>query len=73
MLYILFKKHTYASLVAQLVKNLPEMLDLKCLIPGLGSSPGGGRGNSLQYFCLENLHGQRSLACWSPWGHKEST
>ena len=23
-------------------------------VPGLGKSPGGGRGNSLQYFCLEN-------------------
>ena len=25
------------------------------LIPGLGRSPGGGNGNPLQYFCLENL------------------
>ena len=24
------------------------------LIPQLGRSPGGGRGNALQYFCLEN-------------------
>ena len=24
------------------------------LIPGLGKSPGGGHGNSLQYSCLEN-------------------
>ena len=24
------------------------------LIPGLGRSPGGGNGNSLQYFCLDN-------------------
>ena len=24
------------------------------LIPGLGSSPGGGHGNPLQYSCLEN-------------------
>ena len=24
------------------------------LIPGLGRSPGGGYGNPLQYFCLEN-------------------
>ena len=23
-------------------------------IPGLGRSPGGGHGNPLQYFCLEN-------------------
>jgi len=30
------------------------------LIPGLGISPEGWHGNSLQYSCLEN--GQRSLA-----------
>ena len=24
------------------------------LIPGLGTSPGGGNGNPLQYSCLEN-------------------
>ena len=32
------------------------------LIPGLGIYPGGGHGNPLQYSCLENPHGQRSLA-----------
>ena len=32
------------------------------LIPGLGRSTGGGHGNPLQYSCLENPHGQRSLA-----------
>ena len=42
------------------------------LIPGLGRSPGGGHGNPLQYSCLENPHGQRSLVGYSPWGHKES-
>ena len=26
---------------------------------------------TLQYSCLENLHGQRSLVCYSPCGHKE--
>ena len=41
-------------------------------IPELGRSPGGGRGNPLQYSCLENPHGQRSLAGYTPWGHKES-
>ena len=29
---------------------------------GFGRSPGGGRGNPLQYSCLENPHGQRGLA-----------
>ena len=40
-------------------------------IPGLGGSPGGAHGNPLWYFCLENPHGQRSLAGYSPQGHKE--
>ena len=41
-------------------------------IPGLGRSPGGGHGNPLQYSCLENPHGQRSLVGYSPRGYKES-
>ena len=36
------------------------------LIPGLGRSPGGGHGNPFQCSCLENPHGQRSLAGYSP-------
>ena len=40
-------------------------------IPGLGRSLGGGHGTTLQYSCLENPHGQRSLAGCSPWGGKE--
>jgi len=31
-------------------------------IPGLGRSPGEGIGYPFQYYCLENSHGQRSLA-----------
>ena len=87
-----------ASLVAQLVKNLPARQETlvqflggevpldklpipvflgfpggsngkesTCnagdlgLIPGLGRSPGGGHGSALQYSCLKNPHGQRSL------------
>ena len=42
------------------------------LIPGLGRSPRGGHGNPLQCSCLENPHGQRSLAGDSPWDRKES-
>ena len=42
------------------------------LIPGLGRSRGGGHGNPLQYSCLENPHGQRSLAGYSAQGHKVS-
>ena len=43
----------WASLVAQMVKNLLQCEDLD-LIPGSGISPGGGYGNPLQYSCLEN-------------------
>ena len=41
------------------------------LTPELGRSPGGGHENPLQYSCLENPHGQRSLSGYSPYGHKE--
>ena len=46
-----------ASLSGLVVKNRPANTgDLRdvCLIPGSGRSPGGGHGNPLQYFCLEN-------------------
>ena len=48
-----------------MVKNWPANagdLGDRGSIPGLGRSPGGGHGNPLQYSCLENPHGQRSLA-----------
>ena len=41
-------------------------------IPELGKSPVGGHGNSFQYSCLENPHGQRSLTGYSPWGCKKA-
>ena len=41
-------------------------------ISGSGRSPGEGHGNPLQYSCLENTRGQRSLVGYSLWGHKES-
>ena len=41
-------------------------------IPGLGKYPRGGHGKPLQYSCLENPHGQRSLAGYSPCSLKES-
>ena len=40
-------------------------------IPGLGRSPGEGKGYPLQYSCLDNPHGQRILAGYSPWGYKK--
>ena len=58
--------------MAQRVKHLPAMSGDPGSIPGSGRSPGEGKGYSLQYSCLENPREQRSLAGYSPWGHKES-
>ena len=63
-------QYSWASLVAQMVKNPLAMWETR-LIPGLGRSPWGGHGNALQYICLENPHGQRRLAGYSPWNHKQ--
>ena len=52
------------------VKDLPANAGDVGLIPGLGRSPAEGNGNPLQYSCLENPV-ERSLAGYSPWGHKE--
>ena len=41
------------------------------LIPGIRRPLGEGNGNPLQYPCLENPRGQRSLAGYSPWVPKE--
>jgi len=47
-----------ASLVAEMVKNLPASVGDPGSIPGLGRSPREGNGYSLQYSCLENLMGR---------------
>ena len=56
--------HNWASLVAQMVKNLPAG-DLG-LIPRSGRSPGEGNGYPLQYSCLENSidRGRRGDMGW---------
>ena len=58
-----------------MVKNPPanagDARDLG-LIPESGRSPAGGHGNPLQYSCLENPPGWRSLEGYSSWGLKES-
>ena len=46
-----------ASQMVLVVKNLPANAgDIRDMgsNPGSGRSPGGGHGNPLQYFCLEN-------------------
>ena len=41
-------------------------------IPGSGRSPGGVHGKPHQCSLPGESHGQRNLAGYSPWGHKES-
>ena len=60
-----------ASLVAQMVKNLPARWETWVQY-WVGKTPWRIACNPLQYSCLKNPHGQRSLAGYSPWGHKES-
>ena len=58
-----------------MVKNLPVKAGAAGdmgLIPGLGRSPGEGKGNLLRYSCLKKSHGQRILASYGPWGRQES-
>ena len=52
-------------MVKNLSLNAGDTRDVD-LIPGSGRSPGGGNGNPLP----GKFHGQRSLAGYSPWGHK---
>ena len=52
-----------------MVKNLPaNAVDVResGLVPGLGRSLGVEHSNPLQYSCLKNPHGQRSLSGYSP-------
>ena len=42
------------------------------LIPGLGRAPGVGNGKPTLVFFPGKFHGQRRLAGYSLWGHKES-
>ena len=64
----------WASQVAQVIKNSPANagdIGNAGSIPGLGRCPGRGHGNPLQYPCLENPQGQRSLEGYSLWGREE--
>ena len=47
-------QYSWASLVAQLVKNPPAMRETWISVPGLGKSPGEKKGYPLQYSVPEN-------------------
>ena len=67
-----FKAFFYnmASLVAQTVKNLPAMWET--WVQSLGQEdPWRRKWEPTPVFLPGEFHGQRSLAGYSPWGHKE--
>ena len=54
-------------MVKKLPANAGDIRELGWIL-GSGRSLGEGHGNPLQYSCLENPHGWRSLVGYSPWG-----
>ena len=68
--YALLTKQLMVYLVAQTVKNLPEMQR-----PGfhswVGKIPWRRKWQPTSVFLSGEAHGQRNLAGYSPWGHKE--
>ena len=60
-------QYSWASLVAQMVKNLPQMQET-LVWPCVEKIPWRRACNQLQYSCLEYPHWQRSLVGYSPWG-----
>ena len=60
-----------ASLVAQMMKNLPANAGDPGSICGLGRSPGEGNGNQLQCSCLENSMDRG--ACWATITESDTT
>ena len=54
------------------VKNLPVNTGDMSLIPGLGKIPWRKKWKSTPIFLSVKSHGQRSLASYGPWSHKES-
>ena len=58
--------------MAQTVKNLPAMLGDPGLIPWSEKIPWRRERLPSPVFLPGEFHGQRSLACYSPRGHRES-
>ena len=69
-------QYSWASLVAQSVKNLSAMQET--WVQSLDWEDPREKGMATMYYmatqysCLENPQGQRSLVGYSPWDHKES-
>ena len=70
-------QYSWASLVAQLVKNPPAMREKPGLDPWVGKIPWRRAWQPIPVFLPGESDGQRSLVGYSPWGpqrvgHKES-
>ena len=63
---------SWASLVAQLVKNPPAMWETWVRYLGWEDPPGEGKGYPFQYSCLGNPMDGRTWRGYGPWGCKES-
>jgi len=65
--------YIWISQVAQVVKNLPMHVDAKRhqFDPWVGKIPWRRKWQPTPVFLPRKSHGQRSLAGYSPWGHKE--
>ena len=63
--------YNWASLVAQMVKNLPAMWEIQ--VQSLGwEDPLEKKWQPTPVFLPGEFHGQRRLVGYSPWGRKES-
>ena len=60
-----------ASLVVQTVKNLPAMQET-WVCPWVGKIPWRREGQPAPVLLPREVHGQKSLVGYSPWGRKES-
>ena len=69
-IYACIYTHNYACIGGSDGKEFTYHAGDQGSIPGLGRSA-GGHGNPLQYSCLKNPRGQRTLVGYSPWGCKE--
>ena len=61
-------RHGRVSQVVLVIENLPANagdVGDSGLIPGSGTSPGGGHGNPAQYSCLENSMDRGAVGLWS--------
>ena len=61
----------WASLVAQIVKNLLAMWERPRFIPWVGKIPWRREWQPIPVFLPGEFHGQKSLAVYSQWGRKE--